>query len=122
MQCLGTYSVWARQRSTRSLLPTARLQVYVPNGSKDQQPSELQDSERCGQRLFEGSFPALQVRPAGCALRCCVVARRPALPLPLPPLLRIVAGGGGGGAQMGLGYGETCCAALCCAALCCTVL
>ncbi|PSC75454.1 dof-like transcription factor isoform A [Micractinium conductrix] len=38
----------------------AGLTVYVPNGSKDQQPSELQDSERCGQRLFEGSFPALQ--------------------------------------------------------------
>ncbi|PSC68092.1 Alkaline alginate lyas 1-4 polyglucuronic acid lysase polysaccharide lyase family 14 vAL-1 [Micractinium conductrix] len=36
--------------------PTPFAYVYVPSGSKREQPPELQDSERCGQRLFEGAF------------------------------------------------------------------
>ena len=53
--------------------PTPFAYVYVPSGSKREQPPELQDSERCGQRLFEGAFrgTTLQVR----AVRCGVLRR-----------------------------------------------
>lgn len=42
--------------------PTPFAYVYLPSGTE--QPSALQDPERCGQNVFQGAFPTLQVRPA----------------------------------------------------------
>lgn len=46
--------------------PTPFAYVYLPSGTKGEQPGALQDKERCGQNLWQGAFPTLQVRrPAG---------------------------------------------------------
>lgn len=44
--------------------PTPFAYVYLPSGTKGQQPGALQDTERCGQNVFQGAFPTLQARPA----------------------------------------------------------